>query len=141
MLRPRLTRALTQRLRQVSTGWAQLAADTDVLLEALVALQATDEARDRGAAVRQAAALIERIAAETGTEAPEAGAEVRGRLESLTPAERRVADLVAEGLGNPAIAATLFVSRHTVESHLKHIYTKLGIRSRLTLATLVLKAA
>lgn len=45
-------------------------------------------------------------------------------------------DTVADGLSNPQIAASLHLSRHTVESHLKRIYTKLGV-SRVELATLV----
>lgn len=58
---------------------------------------------------------------------------------SLTRAERAIAQLVAEGLSNPAIAARLFVSRHTVESHLKHAYAKLGVSSRVELAALTLR--
>jgi DNA-binding CsgD family transcriptional regulator len=58
---------------------------------------------------------------------------------SLTEAERITAVLVAEGLSNPAIASRLFVSRHTVESHLKHAYAKLGVCSRLELAALTLR--
>jgi pimeloyl-ACP methyl ester carboxylesterase/DNA-binding CsgD family transcriptional regulator len=58
---------------------------------------------------------------------------------SLTEAERSVALLVAEGLSNPAIASRLFVSRHTVESHLKHAYAKLGVSSRVELAALTLR--
>jgi pimeloyl-ACP methyl ester carboxylesterase/DNA-binding CsgD family transcriptional regulator len=58
---------------------------------------------------------------------------------SLTGAERGVAVLVAEGLSNPVIATRLFVSRHTVESHLKHAYAKLGISSRVELAGLALR--
>lgn len=54
--------------------------------------------------------------------------------ESLTPTELRVAALVAQRLSNPEVAERLFISRHTVESHLKHIYAKLGISSRLDLA-------
>jgi DNA-binding CsgD family transcriptional regulator len=57
---------------------------------------------------------------------------------SLTEAEHSVAVLVAEGLSNPAIASRLFVSRHTVESLLKHAYVKLGISSRVELAALAL---
>jgi pimeloyl-ACP methyl ester carboxylesterase/DNA-binding CsgD family transcriptional regulator len=59
-------------------------------------------------------------------------------LAALTPSELRVAGLVAEGLGNVAIAEHLHMSRNTVESHLKHAYGKLGISSRVELATLVL---
>jgi pimeloyl-ACP methyl ester carboxylesterase/DNA-binding CsgD family transcriptional regulator len=58
---------------------------------------------------------------------------------SLTEAERSVAQLVTEGLSNPAIASQLFVSRHTVESHLKHAYAKLGVSSRVQLAALALR--
>lgn len=50
--------------------------------------------------------------------------------EELTAAERRVADLAAEGLSNAEIARALYLSVNTVQTHLKHIYAKLGIRSR-----------
>jgi pimeloyl-ACP methyl ester carboxylesterase/DNA-binding CsgD family transcriptional regulator len=60
---------------------------------------------------------------------------------SLTEAEHSVAALVAEGLSNPVIASRLCVSRHTVESHLKHAYVKLGISSRVELAGLALREA
>lgn len=52
----------------------------------------------------------------------------------LTPSERRVADLAAAGRSNKEIAAELFVSVYTVEEHLSHAYSKLGIRSRTQLA-------
>jgi DNA-binding NarL/FixJ family response regulator len=52
----------------------------------------------------------------------------------LTAAERRVAELVAEGLANKEIAARLFVTPRTVEAHLSKVYAKLGVRSRAQLA-------
>ena len=58
----------------------------------------------------------------------------RRRHEGLTPAERRVADLAAEGRTNREVAAELFLSLSTVETHLSHVYAKLGIRSRTELA-------
>ena len=58
----------------------------------------------------------------------------RTRVEGLTPAERRVADLVAQGRTNREVAATLFLGERTVASHLTHIYAKLGVRSRTELA-------
>jgi DNA-binding CsgD family transcriptional regulator len=56
--------------------------------------------------------------------------------EALTGAERRVADLVAGGLANREVAERLFVSRYTVETHLKHAFAKLGVSSRAELAAL-----
>jgi DNA-binding CsgD family transcriptional regulator len=53
---------------------------------------------------------------------------------SLTPAERDVVRLVSEGLGNSDIATRLFVSPRTVQSHLTHVYAKLGLTSRVQLA-------
>lgn len=58
----------------------------------------------------------------------------RRREEGLTPAERRVAVLVAEGRTNREVAAALFVTERTVASHLSHVYAKLGVRSRTELA-------
>ncbi len=55
--------------------------------------------------------------------------------ESLTPAELRVAELVAEGLSNADIASKLFVTVPTVKTHLTHIYAKTGTASRVQLAT------
>ncbi|GGM48999.1 LuxR family transcriptional regulator [Longimycelium tulufanense] len=54
--------------------------------------------------------------------------------DSLTPAESQVADLVAQGLSNPAVAARLFVSRRTVQTHVSNILAKLGLKSRVELA-------
>ncbi len=51
-------------------------------------------------------------------------------VESLTPSERRIAGLAAEGLTNREIAQTLFLSVKTVESHLRGAYRKLDVRSR-----------
>jgi DNA-binding CsgD family transcriptional regulator len=52
----------------------------------------------------------------------------------LTASEQRVAELVASGLSNKAVAAQLFVSVYTVEAHLSNVYAKLGIQSRTQLA-------
>jgi predicted ATPase/class 3 adenylate cyclase/DNA-binding CsgD family transcriptional regulator len=53
---------------------------------------------------------------------------------SLTRAELDVVKLVSDGLGNKDVAARLFVSPRTVQAHLTHIYTKLGLTSRVQLA-------
>jgi DNA-binding CsgD family transcriptional regulator/tetratricopeptide (TPR) repeat protein len=58
---------------------------------------------------------------------------IAGGVESLTPSERRVADLAAEGQSNREIAQSLFLTVKTVETHLSNAYRKLGVRSRTEL--------
>ena len=53
---------------------------------------------------------------------------------SLTPTERKVAELVVEGLSNEGIGARMFVSTATVKSHLNHVFGKLGVTNRRQLA-------
>jgi DNA-binding CsgD family transcriptional regulator len=53
--------------------------------------------------------------------------------DALTSAERRVADLAAEGLSNRQIAQHLFITQPTVETHLRHVFQKLGITARADL--------
>jgi DNA-binding CsgD family transcriptional regulator len=57
---------------------------------------------------------------------------------SLTPAEQRVLRLLTEGLTTKAIATELFVSVSTIDRHLTHIYSKLGVRNRAEAIALVL---
>jgi len=68
-----------------------------------------------------------------------AGGRRRRRTEDrdqLTDAERRVAELAAAGLTNAEIARRLYLSRNTIETHLRHVYSKLAIRSRRELQAL-----
>ena len=58
--------------------------------------------------------------------------------ESLTKAELAVVQIVAEGRTNREAAAVLFLSPETINTHLRHAFTKLGIRSRVELARLAL---
>jgi DNA-binding NarL/FixJ family response regulator len=55
----------------------------------------------------------------------------------LPRSEQRVIQLVVQGLTNRQIAEALFLSKHTVDSHLKSAFTKLGVRSRVELTVLV----
>jgi predicted ATPase/DNA-binding CsgD family transcriptional regulator len=55
----------------------------------------------------------------------------------LTPREREVADLVAQGMSSKDVAAKLVVSRRTVDAHVDHIFAKLGFNSRTQIATWV----
>jgi class 3 adenylate cyclase/DNA-binding CsgD family transcriptional regulator len=55
-------------------------------------------------------------------------------VDALTPSERRIADMAAEGLSNREIAQALFVTLRTVEMHLSNAFRKLGISARTQLA-------
>lgn len=57
--------------------------------------------------------------------------------ESLTATERAVSLLVAEGLTNVAVARRLYISPHTVNTHLRHAFAKLGVANRVALAAVV----
>ncbi len=52
-------------------------------------------------------------------------------LSDLTAREREILQLVLTGKTNKAIASEIYVSKKTVEFHLDHIYTKIGVRTRL----------
>ena len=62
-------------------------------------------------------------------------------LGSLTDTERAIADLVAEGLTNRQIAEHVFASRHTVDFHLRSIFRKVGVASRIDLARQIVSQA
>ena len=112
------------------------------LARTLLALgRAQRRARERRAAretLRRALAIFEELGAELWAEKARAElGRIGGRAASrddLTPAEQRVAELVAEGKKNREVAAELVVSVHTVESTLTQVYRKLGVRSRTELA-------
>jgi len=59
--------------------------------------------------------------------------------ESLTPTEGKIASLVAAGRSNPDIAADLFLSRNTVQTHVSHILAKLGAHTRAEIIRLALQ--
>ena len=62
-------------------------------------------------------------------------------LAGLTDTERAIADLVAQGLTNRQIAQRVFVSRHTVDFHLRSIYRKVDVTSRIDLARQIVSQA
>jgi DNA-binding CsgD family transcriptional regulator len=104
--------------------------------------RAARRARKWGAARRAlgaAAAAFDEIgsngwAAESRAELERVGGRKPGAAGELTPAERRVVELAAAGASNKQIARTLFISVHTVESHLTRAYEKLGASSRSQLS-------
>jgi DNA-binding CsgD family transcriptional regulator len=74
--------------------------------------------------------LVERAHAELHATGTRPRKLVSTGIDSLIAQERRVAEMAAEGLSNPEIAQTLFVTRRTVETHLRHAYQKLDIGRR-----------
>jgi ATP/maltotriose-dependent transcriptional regulator MalT len=98
--------------------------DRDVLIEAEAALARFGAVRWRDEAVRELRRLGHRVrrAASGGADGP------------LTEREREIADLVAAGRTNREVAEQLVLSPKTIEAHLRNIYAKLGVRSRVELA-------
>jgi DNA-binding NarL/FixJ family response regulator len=93
-------------------------------------------AHHRDEAARELRALGKRVP-RAGAGAGVSGAE---GLAALSAREREVAGLVAEGRTNREIAATLYLSEKTVENHMSRIFAKLGVSSRLHVATAVERA-
>jgi len=95
--------------------------------------------REARASLEEALAVFERIGAALWAERARAELKrISGRAATpgaLTPAEERVAALVAEGKTNREVAAALFLSDRTVEGHLAHVFGKLGIRHRAEVAS------
>ena len=87
-----------------------------------------NRAWDEGAALSIDEVIAYAVRGHTGRKRPASG------WTSLTPTELDVVRLVAEGLTNRDVAARLFVSPRTVQTHLTHIYTKLGVTSRVRLS-------
>jgi DNA-binding CsgD family transcriptional regulator len=102
----------------------------------IVRRRAKQKRAAREALEAAAAAFDETGAAGFAARAREELGRIGGRAaaDGLTPAERRVADLVAQGRTNAEVAAALFLSERTVASHLTRVYAKLGVRSRTELA-------
>ena len=83
----------------------------------------------------QARRELRKLGARSEVRGPATGADAG--LESLTAREREIADLVADRLTNPQIAEKLFLSKKTVESHIRNLFVKLGVSSRVEIARLV----
>ena len=123
-------------------------------LDALVARHLAGQALAASGDRQGAVALLQRVAADAargevgryveatsrdlrrlGSRVSAAGRRAAGaRDEALTPRERDIADLVAQGRSNKQVAAALFLSEKTIEHNLSRIYAKLGVRSRVELA-------
>ncbi|HYH50690.1 MAG TPA: helix-turn-helix transcriptional regulator, partial [Acidimicrobiia bacterium] len=103
--------------------------DSDVsALRAAMGEEAFERAWSEGAALSAAEAVAYAQRGRGERKRPTSG------WAALTPTERDVVRLVAGGLANKEIAARLFISPRTVQAHLTHVYTKLGVTSRVQLA-------
>jgi DNA-binding CsgD family transcriptional regulator len=76
-----------------------------------------------------------------GSDMPSTGAEERARFgwAALTQTEMKVARLISEGHTNRTAAAVLFVSANTISTHLKSVFAKLDVNSRVQLTRIVLQ--
>ena len=97
------------------------------LIAAESALDGFGAARWRDEAVRELRALGHRVRRPARDATP-------GTLGPLTSREREIADLVAAGRTNREVAEQLVLSAKTIEAHLRNIYAKLGVRSRVELS-------
>jgi DNA-binding NarL/FixJ family response regulator len=139
-----------ERLADAERAFARLERRIEVVITKLDLAHAL-LAFDRGAAAaayREAALLADSCGASTLVRVAEVGLRKlgvrtwrRGRaasgadgFERLSSREREVARLVASGATNPEIAATLFLSRKTVERHVSNVLAKLDVRNRAELA-------
>lgn len=108
-------------------------------------MRALDVGGNRARALKVYETYRTRAAREVGARPSQATEELAAQLmgeqdpalESLTPRQREVAALVADGLTNRQIADRLHISVHTAETHVKHIRTALGVTSRSQVAALV----
>jgi len=80
-----------------------------------------------------APAFLAHVAGRSGPRGP------RALFDSLTPREQEVVRLLARGLGDRDLAQSLFISVRTVQTHLSHIYDKLGVRTRTEVALMAVR--
>jgi DNA-binding CsgD family transcriptional regulator len=134
--------AAADRLAGAAAAYRALVLGWDAARALLVLGRAQRRAKKRSAArdcLEQARAGFEQLGCPGWAQAAAAELDrVSGQRAApgggLTPGERRVAELVAGGLSNKQVAERLYVSAGTVDTHLRGVYAKLGIRSRAQLA-------
>jgi DNA-binding CsgD family transcriptional regulator len=137
-------------LRRAADQYAAPLARASATEDAGVTQAAQGQQQDAVAQLRQAYAQYEELSC------ADAMARVRSRLralgtrlhhwthadrpafgwDSLTDTERRIVELVAQGLSNRQVASQVFLSVHTVAFHLRHVFWKLDVSSRVQLARL-----
>ena len=114
---------LSQALRAGALGYVLKGADVQDLLAAVRAAQRGDVYLFPSAAKQLVADYVRRAK----------GGEDREVWDGLSDREREILTLIAQGMTTPGIAAALYLSPHTVQSHRDHIMTKLGLHSKAAL--------
>jgi DNA-binding CsgD family transcriptional regulator len=131
------TDAISESLAILEDGRFPLELARTLLAVGSIQRQATHKRAARDALLR-ALAIFEELGAPLWSNKARAElARISGRRpadDELSESEQRIAALAGEGRSNKEIAAALFLSVRTVETHLTHIYRKLGVRSRTELA-------
>ncbi len=139
------TEAAGERLSAAATSYGRLGLAFDEARTLLSLGRAQRRAKKWGAArdvLDRAVAAFDAMgspgwAADARAELERVGARRSATTGGLTATERRVAELALDGLSNKQIARTLVVTVNTVEFHLRNVYAKLGIRSRVQLAAVM----
>jgi DNA-binding CsgD family transcriptional regulator len=134
---PEASSAIERSLSELEDGLYPLELGRSLLALGSIERKATHKRAARDA-LFQALAIFEEVGARPWADQARAElARISGRRPSddeLSESERRIATLAGEGRSNKEIAAALYLSVRTVETHLTHIYRKLGVRSRAELA-------
>ncbi len=123
--------ALGRRVGSALPAWDQPGVDADLeLTRTSLKPEVFEAAWKEGAALDVDEAVAYALRGRGERKRPSSG------WASLTPMERQVVDLLAEGLRNAEIAERLFVAPSTVKTHLGHVFAKLGVSTRAELAAL-----
>jgi DNA-binding CsgD family transcriptional regulator len=127
-----LVRGNADRLEAASAAFEAIGAElfaAEAAADAGRAAARNDEARRSARLLRRAATLATRC---EGSRTP--ALMMPSELTPLTPREREVASLAADGLSSDRIAQQLYLSVRTVDNHMQHVFQKLGIASRKDLS-------
>jgi two-component system nitrate/nitrite response regulator NarL len=138
-------RDLAAALQGGASGYLLKTAEGDELGEAIVRALAGRSSISSamtaklGAAFRLAAGTATTQSTAASSAAPPAAGSA-GPLDELSPREREIARLIAQGQSNKHIARTLGIAETTVKIHVQHLLRKLGLESRVQVAALAARA-
>jgi DNA-binding NarL/FixJ family response regulator len=123
--------------RESAAGLLAGSGDVDAARTALSAAMSAYESLEAAWDVSRAEAGLRAVGVRRGVRGPRR--RPKFGWDALTETERTVADLVAEGLSNPQIAARMYLSRRTVQGYVSSILAKLSLGSRVEIATALVR--